>query len=222
MKFAHYAGPIILGTALLVGCMSSKPDQSDYSGWMADYSNLSEVKTATGGTSMRWLNPAIKRGQYNAIMISPIAYYPAPPADSQVPLKVIDSLPKYLALQIGKELGNNIRIVQQPGPNVLRLRTAITGVETPVEGLQAYEIIPIALIFAGASAATGHRDHNTVVYLEAQLTDSQTGTLLAKAVRKGVGENLDNHKSEMTLNDAKPVLNDWAKDAALFIKAVIK
>lgn len=223
MKLAHHVvGSLILCTALITGCMSSKPDQSNYSGWMSDYSNLTEFKTATGGTSMRWISPSLKKGQYNAVMIDPIAYYPAPPADSQVPVKTINVLPTYLAQQMRKELGSNIQIVQKPGPGVLRLRAAITGVDTPTEGLKVYEVIPVALIFAGVSTAAGTRDHNTLVYMEVQLIDSQSGDLLAKGVRKGIGENLENNKSEMTLDDAKPVLNNWAKDAAVFAKTFIK
>jgi hypothetical protein len=222
MKMMHHVGSLIVGTALLAGCMSTKPDQSNYSGWMKDYSNLTEFKTATGGTSMRWISPSLKKGQYSAVMIDPIAYYPAPPADSQVPQKTIQALPTYLMQQLRNNLGSNIEIVQQAGPGVLRLRAAITGVDTPTEGLQAYEVIPVALVFAGVTTATGHRDHNTLVYMEAQLIDSQSGDLLAKAVRKGIGENLKNKNAEMTLEDAKPVLDNWAKDAAVFAKTFVK
>ena len=202
--------------------MSAKPDATNYSGWMKDYSDLAEFKTATGGTSMRWISPSLKKGQYSSVMIDPITYYPAPPANSQVPVKTINALPTYLVQQMRKELGSNIQIVQKPGPGVLRLRAAITGVDTPTKGLQVYEVIPVALIFAGVSTATGMRDHNTLVYLEAQLIDSQSGDLLAKAVRKGIGENIANNKEEMTLDDAKPVLDSWAKDAAVFAKTFVK
>lgn len=222
MKLAYHIGSFIFSTALLAGCMSAKPDASNYSGWMRNYNDLTEFKTATGGTSMRWVNPALKKGQYSAIMIDPVAYYPAPKASDQVSQKTLYEIPNYLAQQVRRNLGNDIQIVQAPGPGVARLRAAITGVNTPIKGFQAYEVIPVALIFAGISTATGIRDHNTLVYLEAQLTDSQTNTVLAKAVRKGIGENLENDKAQMTLQDAKPALDDWAKDAAVFAKTFIK
>ena len=222
MKIAKLIGAALLGTALMTGCMSAKPDKSDYSGWMDDYSNLSEFKTSSGAVAMRWVNPELKKGQYRALMIDPIAYYPAPPADSQVPQKTIQALPNYLTQQMRNNIGSEIKIVQKPGPGVLRLRAAITGVETPTEGPKAYEVIPVALIFAGASAATGHRDHNTLVYLEAQLIDSESGEVMAKSVRKGIGENLENDAAQMTLETAKPILNGWAKDAATFARTFIE
>lgn len=222
MKMAHTAGVLFLGTVLLAGCMTTKPEEKKYSGWMKDYSDLTEFKTPTGSTSMRWVSPALKKGQYTAVIIDDIAYYPAPPANSQVSQKTINEVPAYLEQQLRKEVGNDIKVVQKPGPGVLRFRAAITGVDTPTEGLKAYEVIPVALIFAGVQTATGHRDHNTLVYMEVQLIDSQSGDLLAKGVRKGIGENLKNEKAEMTLDDAKPVLNNWAKDAAVFAKTFVK
>lgn len=222
MKLAHHVGTLLLGTALLAGCMTTKPEENKYSGWMKNYSDLTEFKTPTGSTSMRWVSPSLKKGQYTAVIIDHIAYYPAPPADSQVPQKTINEIPAYLEQELRKNISNDIKIVQKPGPGVLRFRAAITGVDTPTEGLKAYEVIPIALIFAGVSTATGHRDHNTLVYLEGQLTDSQSNELLAKVVRKGIGENLANEKAQMTLTDTKPVLDGWAKDAAVFVKTLVK
>ena len=222
MKTVHSIGALFLSVAVLAGCMSAKPDAANYSGWMKNYDDLTEFKTATGGTSMRWISPSLKKGQYTALMIDPVTYYPAAQPSSQVSQKTLQEIPTYLVQQVSRSLGSDIQIVQKPGPGVLRLRAAITGVDTPTEGLQFYEVIPVALIFAGAQAATGHRDHNTLVYLEAQLIDSQSGNLLAKVVRKGIGENLKNESAQLTLADTKPVLNDWAKDAAVFTKNFVQ
>jgi len=213
---------LLISTVLMAGCMTTKPEESKYSGWMGDYNDLTETKTASGGTSMRWVSPALKKGQYTAVLIDSIGYYPAPPASSQVPQKVLYEIPDYLEQQLRKELGSEVKVVKKPGPGVLHLRAAITGVDTPTESFKAYEVIPVALIFAGASTAAGTRDHNTIVYMEVQLTDSLTDTLLAKAVRKGIGENLEDKKAQLTLADTKPVLDNWAKDAAAFAKNFVK
>jgi hypothetical protein len=220
MKMTSVA-TLLVSTALIAGCMTTKPDEKKYSGWMGDYSDLTEYKTASGATSMRWVSPSLKRGQYTAVIIDSIGYYPAPPASSQVPQKVLYEIPDYLEQQLRKELGSEVKVVKKPGPGVLHLRAAITGVDTPTDSFKPYEVIPVALIFAGVSTAAGTRDHNTLVYMEMQLTDSQTETLLAKAVRKGIGENLENKKAQLTLADTKPVLDSWAKDAATFARNFI-
>lgn len=222
MKTVNRIGAVLVGASLLAGCMTTKPDESKYSGWMSDYSNLTEFKTASGSTAMRWVNPALKPGQYTAILIEPIGYYPAPKPADQVPQSTLSEIPTYLVKQARAEVGTVMPVVQKPGPGVLRMRASITSVETPTEGLKAYEVIPIALVFAGASTAAGTRDHNTIVYLEGQLIDSQTNAVMGTFVRKGIGEPLANKKAQLEMVDVKPVLDGWAKDAAVFVKTLVK
>jgi hypothetical protein len=213
---------LLVSATLLAGCMTTKPDEAKYSGWMKDYSNLTEFKTPTGATSMRWISPELQKGQYSAIMIDPVTYYPEPKTAQQVSMKTLNEIPEYLAQRVSQEVGKTMPVVQKPGPGVLRMRAAITAVETPTEGLKAYEVIPIALIFAGASTAAGTRDHNTIVYMEAVMTDSQSGKILGKVVRKGIGQPLENNKSQLTVADTKPVIDGWAKDAAVFVSTSVK
>ncbi|MCC7517175.1 MAG: DUF3313 domain-containing protein [Pseudomonadales bacterium] len=222
MKLFATLGTTLLSATLLTGCMTAKPDASQYSGWMKDYSNLSEFKAPNGGTAMRWINPDLQPGQYRAVMIDSVGYYPQPQPSSQVPMKTLNEIPQYLQQQTRQEIGSVLPVVKQAGPGVLRIRAAITAVNTPTEGLQVYEVIPVALVFAGISTAAGTRDHNTVVYLEATLSDSTTGKVLGKVVRKGIGENLANKKDQLTLADTKPVLDGWAKDAAAFVGTSVK
>lgn len=222
MKIALHIGTLFLGTALIVGCASTKPDESKYSGWMKDYSNLAEYKTPSGATAMRWISPELKKGQYNAVMIDQITYYPAPKTNSQVSSKTLNEIPDYLQEKVSQEVGRVLPVVRTPGPGVLRMRAAITAVDTPVESFKAYEVIPIALIFAGASTAAGTRDHDTLVYLESVMTDSQSGKVLGKVVRKGFGQSLENNKSQLTLTDTKPVLDTWAKEASIFVSTSVK
>lgn len=223
MKMAYRLGTLLLGAALVSGCASTQPSQSNYSGWLGNYDKLQPYTTATGATSMRWIDPALQSGQYNAIMIDPVTYYPAAQPGSQVSQSVLNQIPTYLVNQVRAELGaNNVNVVSQPGPGVLRLTAAITGVDTPTEGMQAYEVLPIAAVWGAAKAATGERAHNTIVYLEAKMTDSQSGKMLGEVVRKGLGENLSDSKAQLDMNHVKPILDGWAKDAAAFGKATIK
>ena len=222
MKIASTMTVLLLGAVLSSGCSPVKPDDSKYSGWMKDYSQLSESQSPTGGTALRWKNPALKKGQYKAIMVDRVGYYPAVKPSAQVPSGTLAAIPTYLEEQVRKQVGMSLPLVSQPGPGVLRLRAAITSVETPIEGLQAYEVIPIALVFAGVSTVAGTRDHNSDVYLEAQLIDSQTNVVMGKTVRRGMGKALENSKDQLKLDDVKPVLDNWARDAGVFVGTQVK
>lgn len=48
------------------------------------------------------------------------------------------------------------------------------------EGLQFYEVIPVALIVAGTQMATGHRTMDTHLYFEGELIDAATNKPVIK------------------------------------------
>ncbi|MDT4871860.1 hypothetical protein FQZ97_1070150 [compost metagenome] len=95
---------------------------------------------------------------------------------------------------------------------MLVVRPAITGVSASTKGLQPYEVIPIALVAAGVSAANGIRDQDTSIATEAAFLDGGSNEVVAQVVRKGAGAELGNSSQVMTASDAKAVLDGWARD----------
>ncbi|MNQ97814.1 hypothetical protein D3C85_1134790 [compost metagenome] len=73
-------------------------------------------------------------------------------------------------------------------------------------------MIPIALIVAGVSTATGIRDQETTIATEAVFIDGKTNQVVAKVVRKGTGVPLENKKQKMSVDDTKALLDSWAVD----------
>ena len=98
------------------------------------------------------------------------------------------------------------------------MHVAITGVSASNEGMKWYEIVPVAAVVGGVSAATGHRDQNTELYLEADFIDAQSGLPVVKVVRKVFGETLENDSQEITANDFKAAINGVANDMNALIK----
>ncbi|EMJ8527146.1 DUF3313 domain-containing protein, partial [Klebsiella aerogenes] len=98
----------------------------------------------------------------------------------------------------------------------LIFRGAITGVDTSKEGLQFYEVIPVAMIVAGTQAATGHRTMDTNLYFEGELIDAKTNKPVIKVVRKGEGKTLSNESTPLTADTLKQVIDDMAIDAVKF------
>jgi hypothetical protein len=115
-----------------------------------------------------------------------------------------------------RELAGRLRVVNQPDTDTLVIRSAITAVDTSAKGLQFYEVIPIALAVAAATAAAGTRDEDTTIFVEMQALDGGTSKPVAEVVRKGTGLRLENDTTQLTLKDIKPVLDVWAKDARNF------
>ncbi|MNE83880.1 hypothetical protein D3C80_1807360 [compost metagenome] len=73
-------------------------------------------------------------------------------------------------------------------------------------------MIPIALVTAGVSVATGIRDQDTSIATEAVFLDGGSDKVLAEVVRKGAGAELENSSQVMQTSDARAVLDGWAKD----------
>jgi hypothetical protein len=98
----------------------------------------------------------------------------------------------------------------------LVLRSAITGVTVSTEGLKAYEVIPVALVLAAATTAAGTRDRDSTIFIELEGLDARTSEPVLRVVRKGHGLALENSSTQLTLEDLKPVLDVWARDARDF------
>ena len=85
-----------------------------------------------------------------------------------------------------------------------------------------YEWLPITLVAAGVSAATGIRDRDSEIATELSLEDGSTGDVVAAMVRKGTGAPLANDKQVMTADNVKDVLDGWARDLGTSYSAVAR
>ena len=73
-------------------------------------------------------------------------------------------------------------------------------------------MIPIALLAAGISTATGIRDQDTTLATEAAFLDGSDNKVVAEVVRKGAGADLENADQVLQAKDFKKVLDVWAQD----------
>lgn len=199
----------------LVGCASSQVDPSQYSGFLKDYSLLKPEKSATGAPVMRWIDPDIKLNQYTHVYIEPSQFYPQPQPTAVISAQALQSITRYFDAALKRELGKDMPLAQGPGPNTIVVRPAITAVSTSTEGLRPYEVVPIALVAAAVNTAAGGRDQNVEIATEAAFLDGQSKKVLAQVVRKGSGKPLENNKTQLTVDDVKPVLDGWANDMRL-------
>ena len=199
----------------LGGCASSQVDPSQYSGFLKDYSHLKPEKSPTGAPVMRWIDPDVKLDQYTRVYIEPSQFYPQPKPTAVISAQTLQAITQYFDTALKRELGKDMPLAQGPGPNTIVVRPAITAVSTSTEGLKPYEVIPIALVAAAVNTAAGGRDQNVDIATEAAFLDGVSKKVLAQVVRKGSGKPLENDKTQLTLNDVKPVLDGWASDMRL-------
>jgi hypothetical protein len=216
---------IVVGTLPLAGCASHQ-SHKQYSGFLSDYSLLTEHKDAKGQSIMRYVNPQLAAGNYHAIMIDPVIYYPAPHPDDKVDAKTLSDVRQYFNQELRKKVGELAPLVDKAGVGVLRMRVAITAVATENAKLKAYQYIPFALIVQGVKTAAGTRTQDADLFAELELVDSKSGRLLGEAMKSGRGtevkkvkEGEDKGKKMVVLDELKPVLNSWSNLIANYVAA---
>lgn len=214
---------VALGSLMLGGCTSRITQKEQYSNFLSDSNNMQEVITTSGQKSMRWVAPSWNPDAYDTVAFKQFELYPAPRPDDRVDLKTLKELQAYMSRSATNVLGQKYSIVSNAhsapaGSRTLIVRAAITGVTASNEGMHWYEVVPVAAIVGGVSAATGHRDQDTELYIEAELIDARNGQTVAKVVRKLFGETLKNASQPVTANDFKVAINTINSDLQAFIR----
>ena len=212
MKLGLMIGTLCLASLGVVGCSSKVTQPDEYSGFLKDYSRLKEAKSPSGAEVMRWVDPTLNVNKYTSVYVEPSQFYPAPQPTAKIPQSTLNGITQYYDQALKREISKSLPLASAPGPGVIVVRPAITAVSSQTEGLKAYEIIPVAVVAAAVSTATGIRDQETDLATEAVFIDGQTQDVVAQVVRKGTGKPLENDSQVMTANDVKHVIDGWASD----------
>ncbi len=196
----------------VAGCASSVTQPDEYSGFLKDYSQLKQEKSPSGADVMRWIDPQLNLAKYTNVYVEPSQFYPKPQATDKIPQATLQGITRYYDQALKRELGKSLPIATSPGPGTIIIRPAITAVTSKTEGLKPYEVIPIALVAAAVSTASGIRDQETTIATEAAFLDADTNKVIAQVVRKGAGSPLESSAQVMKPDDVKAVLDGWASD----------
>jgi len=207
---------LLSGLLAMAGCASKVAAPDQFSGFLKDYSGLQQTTSATGKPTLRWVDPSYNPDNYDSIIWTPITYYPEPKPNTQIGKRTLDELRNYTNDKLKAAVAQRKQIVTTPGKHSLIFRGAITGVSSQKEGLQFYEVVPVALVVAGTQMATGHRTMDTHLFFEGELIDAATNKPVVKVVRKGEGKELANENTPLTFQTLKQVVDDMATDATMF------
>jgi hypothetical protein len=184
------------------------PPDSEYSGFLGDYSQLKphpDIEDAFG-----YLNEAEMKDlqQYIKIIVDPVKIYLATDAKLEdLPDRGREAAAKYFHYALVNSVSDAFRVVDEPGPATLRLRTALVGV-----GVTA---APEAADLPEGVEALERGVDISEVWIEAELVDSGTGERLAAAVdRAEIGEEARLASSRISRveaeQDVEEALDEWA------------
>ena len=213
----------LLVTLFFTGCAATKTAEiADYSGYIGDYDGLEKTTDELGHEVLRWQSSDFISGVYESLMVDEIVFYPKAKATPQISEELLIEIREYANAALLHEVSKVVPVTSQPGPDVLRMRMAITGVSTSAEGLKAYEYIPIAAIAAGVTSSTGARDREAFFVVETELLDSMTGErMFIEVFKKKAKKLLENDTEKVTLDTVRDLIDDGAEQSRLFFEHLI-
>jgi hypothetical protein len=187
---------------------TSQASETNYSGFLSDYSQLKKVDVGDDSDLLRFIDSKIKEHGYETIILDPVTFYPTPKESDIISNKALASISDYFnatLINIVKESG---KLVENAGSKTLRVKMAITSIDVTDSKLSAYQYVPIAFLVTAASG--GLSDMDVKFQIEAELTDSISGEVLGAAVKQGFGEKLSDNTQALTLDNLKPLIDTWS------------
>ena len=181
-------------SVLLGACAGQSEKPFQYSGFLsaANYDRLTKIDTPSNQILFRYVDPGFIAADYHHVIVDPVLAYPEPRATKNVSKQTLVTLQLKLTRIIEDSFASVLPLAKTPGEGIIRIQTAIAGVNVSTKSLQPREYIPIALIAAGVNTARGGRDQEVKLYLEGRLVDSATNRVMAIGIRQINGEDLEN------------------------------
>jgi len=150
--FQQYLVMVSVLFLLLAGCATTngKAKQEEgpkYTGFLSDYSQLKPE--AEGSKAMKYVNPQADMTKYKKILIERIIVWLKDDAEYKgIDPDAMKAMTDYFHEAIVRELGSDYPVVTEPGPDVLRVRIAVTDL---VPTKTAMSVIVLAVPFASAA-----------------------------------------------------------------------
>jgi hypothetical protein len=201
-------GAIVATMTLFAACKST-PEQTQ-SGFLGDYSQLRPAPDREG--VMVYIKPDFDFRPYNKLMLDPVQVLVTPkPDEPPVPPEVLQRIGQQFQLSLAQALAPAYQIVTQPGPDVLRVRAAITGLEPAKPPSGAIDFLPVKAIFNVGREAAGGGPRVSELKSELEVL-SPAGQRVAAATASRQGDEKLPQGEQITWDSLPPISDYWASN----------
>ncbi len=210
---ARQALVLLLLLALLLGCAAVRGRRGapERSGFLGDYSGLAPREGYEAQEV--YINPKAEWARYDAIHLDSVTLW----ADDRT-VKLAEEeqqmLSDLLYASLAAELDERFQLATRPGPNVLRMRAALTqtkGANVPLRALSS--IVPPVFVMSTALGLSADAASTVgTATIEAEIVDSITDERLVAAVdqRAGTKSILAGRRTFKTWGDVEAACRFWA------------
>jgi hypothetical protein len=213
-KAVHIVLAVVMGIALVVS--TGLAAGTKYSGFLGDYYKKLHLGPE-GGARERWVKPDVDFSKYNKLMVDSVIFYFADDSeDKGIDAEEMKELSDAFNQEIVNALKDKYPIVAEPGPDVARLRIAITGVKKSKPGLSVVSsIVPIGIgVSLFKKGVSGSYSGSGGTNAEFMALDSVSNAVIAVAVDERTAGYTERFTS---LGSAKEAFKFWAERIRIFI-----
>jgi len=192
------------------------PANAENAGFLHVYSKLKPSEEVKG--LLTYKNPGAMKNlhRYVAIIFDPVEIYVQSDNDpSELPGAGAEAAASYFEYAVTSAISDAFPIVDQPGPLVLRLRTALVGVAIGGKPAEAPE--------AEGAKALPRKINIGAVRAEFELVDSVTGDVIAAAIDtkefKSASIGATHFERMARFDEARTAFDQWAEGLRDFLDA---
>jgi len=199
---------VLFAAVLLSGCASTPPPSQ--TGFLGDYSQLQPASDREG--VMLYVAPGADLRPYTRLMFDPVQVLAtAAPDGAQLAPDVLARIGDQFRNSLRRELEPAYQVADMPGPDVLRVRSAITHIEPARPEAGAIDYLPIKAVYNVGREAAGAGPRVAEMQAEIEVLDPAGKRLVAATVtRKG-----DQHLPQgdrITWEALPPITDYWARN----------
>lgn len=211
-RLTQAAGVIVLALFISSCATTEQVPTIRMSGFLGDYSHLHHGRP--GQAEFTYRNPNMDLSKYQKVILDRVQIWAAEDNSTLSKLSREDQqlLVDYLYVALKDALQKDYTLVNEPGPDVMRVRCAITEARatSPVKELLS-TVTPYGLgISYARKLVTGTHSGVGIVSVEGELLDSSTGERLAAVVDRRAGTKSLNIQATRW-GEVQDAFNFWAR-----------
>jgi hypothetical protein len=188
--------------ALLAGPVGAQQN----SGFLSDYSKL--APSADNPKVSLWISKEFDFKPYHQVMLDPVEVWVSPTSEYKgASPDALKGIADRLTSSFKKALQPGYQLVNKPGPGVLHVRLAVTGLNLKKPDFKPRNVVPVVFVLRAVSGAINAQDVVLTAEMEVRGPDDK---VVAAAAATGTGDTVKPDQ-EVTWQDVQGITDGWAK-----------
>jgi len=197
-----------LGQVLLFAVvLASAAGAQTPSGFLSDYSRLSPAAD-TPDTSI-WISKDFDFKPYRKIMLDKVEVFVSPTSEYHgVSPNMLKGMADRFTASFKKALQSGYQLVDKPGPDVLRIRPALSGINLVKPSFNLTNVIPVIFVARAVSGANQTMNVALTGEMEVRAPDD---SVVAQSMSIGTGDASVRPGREITWREVEQTTDKWAQ-----------